>query len=116
MPRRKNTKHYNDKELAEGVKYFAGNVKALLEEKDMSQSELSRRSKVALSTINEILNYEATDLRFSTAVMIGRALKVSWHQLVLPPEIAKLLKSDDIKSLVEAHKLITKVLHKLAAK
>jgi len=73
MPRAR--KHYDDKLLSALLKNVCRKLTVFREEAKLSQNELARHSGVALSTINELENEVATDIRFSTVTALARALE-----------------------------------------
>lgn len=63
-------------DLTELLRQIGRNVSALRTRKRFSQTELSRRSKVSLTTINEIETRQFRDIRLSTLSAIARTLGV----------------------------------------
>lgn len=68
---------------------IARNLRWYRHERGLSQTELARRAKVALSTVNEIENRVAQDLRLTTLSALTRALKLSPTQLFQDMEFPK---------------------------
>ena len=54
----------------------------LLEERGMSQSELARRAKVSLVTINSIANNRTTQVKLETLDRLARVLGVEPGELI----------------------------------
>lgn len=69
-------KQYNSRELADLMRNVCYKLRKLREEQEISQSELSRRSSVSQSTINDLENGVSTDLQLSTLCLLSKALKV----------------------------------------
>ena len=75
-------KDYRIKGLDDLVKTVAVKVKTAREEAGISQNELSKRSSVAQSTINEIENQQASDLQFSTVCQLANGLGLPIRRLL----------------------------------
>lgn len=56
-------------------------VKEVLQEKDVSQSKLSRMSDVSVNTIHDMIKQPYTDVRINTLDKIARALDVPMETL-----------------------------------
>ena len=63
-------------------------IKEVLQEKDVSQSKLSRLADVSLNTVQAMYHNPNHDPALSTLVRIAKALKVDIHDLyeVLPDD------------------------------
>lgn len=82
MPARKKRDPKTEKELAELVACIARRLTFFRQEKAYSQNELFRVSGVSLSTINELENGVAGDVRLSTVVELALALGVKPIKLI----------------------------------
>lgn len=98
-------------DLSKWLQQIGGNLAALREEAEMSQAELSRRSKVSLTTINEIESRRFRDIRMSTIVALARGLGTSPMLLLRSSELK--LKSSDQTRLLKASEDILRITKKL---
>ena len=93
-------KQYDIQELSEVIRKVSYQVRKHREQEEISQSELSRRSGVSQTTINEIENGVSTDLQLSTLVQLAKAMKVSL--LALLSETDLVLTDPDRKEFLRA--------------
>ncbi len=84
---KKPKKHYGDHNLSSLMRTLATKLKAYRSERGMSQSELARQSKVALSTINEIENQVISDVRLSTISALAKTLNKNSLELLSRSEL-----------------------------
>lgn len=68
-------KQHGIRELSVLMNNVCYKLKRYREEAGLSQNELARQSKVALSTINELENQIVGDVKLSTLVQLARTLK-----------------------------------------
>lgn len=109
MPRQK--KSYGDGELSVILKLISRKLKIFREELGISQNELSRRSRVALSTINEIENEVVRDLRLSTITCLARHLKRKPIEFITDSDLK--LSDPDLSDLKRTAYLLNRILHKI---
>jgi len=68
-------KQYIDQELSDLMKTFCRKLRIFRVREGLSQNQLAKKSGIAVSTINEIENKLATDIRFSTMTAVASALR-----------------------------------------
>ncbi len=83
-------------------------------EKQITQSELARISKVSITTINEIETKQFRDIRLATLVSIAKALDISAVQLLQSPNVR--MNSRDQQMLLKASEDIWKITQRMRAK
>ncbi len=98
-------------ELGLLLKKIGNNIVALRQEKGLSQAELARRSKVSLTTLNEIESRPFRDIRLSTLFSIARTLEVPVIRLFEFSDIE--LNSRDQARLLKASEAIVQIARKL---
>ena len=82
MPRVK--KNYENNHLHKLVRHVGTMLKFTREQASLSQNKLSKISKVSISTINEIENFKANDIRLSTISTLAHYLNVNPLCLLVP--------------------------------
>lgn len=100
-----------DKELGKLIRAVARNLKAIRVEGGVSQNELARRSKVALSTINELENEVVSDFRMSTIVTLAKTLGCGPLDLLGISDLD--LKDSDRKEFEKAVKILSRLRHRM---
>jgi len=105
MPRIKKT--YNDKSLALLVKNVGKMLRYCREEVDLSQNQLSKKSGVSISTINEIENQNVNDIRLSTICTLSKHLDVAPLLLITPSNMR--ISDNDVKSFKSACRTLLKI-------
>lgn len=100
-------KSYNDKELEKILKTVAKNITIQRELTGLSQNKLSRLSGIALSTINEIENLKAKDIRLSTLTSLARKLDTSPLKLLhkIDIDVNKQVKKEFSEAISQLEKL-----------
>lgn len=109
MPREH--KYYGDHELAAVLKNVCRKLTAFRKECGISQNELSKRSKIALSTINEIENQIVKDLRLSTITCLARHLDRKVIEFLTDSDLN--VSDQDLKDLEKACLLLSRIVQKL---
>ena len=104
-------KQYEDKDLSEALATVRRKLVIFRESLDLSQNELARRSGISLSTINDIENGLASDIRLSTIVSLATALKKNPIELLIPSDLK--LKDSDRKDLEAAYVILKRLTTKL---
>lgn len=104
-------KSYDDGELSIILKFISRKLRIFREELGISQNELSRRSKVALSTINEIENEVVRDLRLSTITCLARHLDRKPIEFITDSDLN--LTDPDLKDLERTAYLLNRILKKV---
>jgi transcriptional regulator with XRE-family HTH domain len=94
-------KHYGADKLNTALKNLGKQVQDLRKKHGMSQNDLAKAAKVALSTVNEIENDAARDVRLSTLASLAGPLKVEMHQLLF--SVGFNLKAKDLAALEAVH-------------
>ena len=105
MPRVK--KNYKSKQLIKMVKTVGNMVTLYREKAGLSQNQLSKNSKVAISTINEIENHNVNDLRLSTIDTLARYLKVTPLELIYGSTLK--VKDQDTAKFKRAMKILSEI-------
>jgi transcriptional regulator with XRE-family HTH domain len=98
-------------DLRELLREVGANIAIFREEAGISQSELSRRSKISLTTINEIETRRFRDIRLSTLCSIAKALQVPVLKLLENTSID--VDSRDQAQLLKASEALWKITRKL---
>lgn len=98
-------------DLLKWLHQIGANVAALREESGMTQTELSRRSKVSLTTLNEIETRRFRDIRMSTIIALARGLDVAAILLLRGSDVK--LKSSDQTRLMKASEDILRIAKKI---
>lgn len=93
-------KDYRNKELAELVKAVSNKLKLFREDEGLSQNELAKRAGVSKTTVNDIENGVATDIRFSTVCGLAKVLKKRPVDFFTPSDLC--LCDPDRKEYIEA--------------
>jgi len=75
--------------------------------KGISQAELSSKSKVSNSTINEIEKRHFRDIKLSTLVAVANVLETNVVSLMLPPKIE--LNENDALKLMKAGETLLEI-------
>jgi len=104
-------KLYDDKQLSKLVTNIGVMLKFYREKAELSQNQLSRRSKVSISTINEIENFKVNDLRFSTICTLAPHLKIDPLVLIVPSKFE--IRDDDRASFKKAVKTLSDISKRL---
>ena len=99
-------------ELRRWLQNIGANLSALREASDMTQAQLSKRSKVSITTINEIESRRFRDIRMSTLVALSEGLKVPLLQLIKGTDIK--LKVNDQTRLLKASEDILRIAKKIS--
>ena len=98
-------------DLAKWLQQIGANVAALRDETGLTLAELSKRSKVSVTTINEIESRRFRDIRMSTIVALANGLGISPMALLRGSDIK--LKSSDQNRLLKASEDILRITKKL---
>lgn len=77
----------------------------------LSQAELARRSKVSITTVNEIETRQFRDVRLSTLSALARTLQIPVVRLLQSPDFD--LSSRDQTQLLRASEAIFRITRKL---
>ncbi|MDR3606010.1 MAG: helix-turn-helix transcriptional regulator [Oligoflexia bacterium] len=107
-------KHYGTKQLKPALETLGAQLKAFRESKSFSQNELAKVAKIALSTVNELENNVAKDVRLSTIASIAEALDVDLHQLMFSSGLS--LSDSDKSALGEIWKKFNQLYQRTRAK
>lgn len=89
------------------IEVVARNLRWHRQQKELTQTALARRSGVALSTLNEIENLVAKDVRLTTISALSRALGLSPLELFSDVSIPKSAK--DRKDFLAAFQILEKL-------
>jgi len=100
-----------DSYLADVLGVIGSNIQELRSQKEMSQAELSRRSKISITTINEIETRRFRDIRVATLCAIATALNSDVTRLLQASGIK--MGSDDQSRLIKASEEILRITRKL---
>lgn len=98
-------------DLAKWLHQIGANVRAFRQESGLSLAELAKRSKVSVTTINEIEARRFRDIRMSTIVGLARGLDISPLLLLRTSDVK--LKSADQSRLLKASEDILRITKKL---
>lgn len=98
-------------DLLKWLQQIGANVAALRDESGLTLSELSKRAKVSVTTINEIESRRFRDIRMSTIVALAHGLNVSPMALLRGSDIK--IKSSDQNRLLKASEDILRITKKL---
>lgn len=88
--------------------HIAKTIVSLRKLRDMSQVELSRRTGISVTTINEIERRRLRNLKLSTVVKIADSLGVSSIDLLTKPELG--LDGKDQNGLITAARTILDIM------
>ncbi len=100
-----------DPDLSRLLQTIGGNITDLRKAHGITLAELSARSKVSISTLNEIEKRRFRDIRLSTIAAIAKVFAVPVIQLLLGSDIK--LKSSDRTRLLRASEDILRISRKL---
>ena len=92
-------------DLALLLKRVGGNIRDRREKIDMTQAELASKSKVSVTTLNEIESRRFRDIRLSTLVAIAKILEVSVPSLLQGSDV-KLSSGDRARFLKASEELV----------
>ncbi len=81
----------------------------------ISQTELSRRSKISLTTINELESRAFRDIRLSTIVSLSEVLKIPVINLFSSSDLDFVIPSDQAQ-LLKASEALFQITKKLRSK
>ena len=98
-------------DLAKWLHQIGVNVQSFRKEAGLSLAELAKRSKVSVTTINEIESRRFRDIRMSTIVGLARGLDISPLLLLRTSDIK--LKSSDQSRLLKAGEDILRITKKI---
>lgn len=99
-------------ELKAILKIIGSNLRALREERGITQAKLSESSGVSLTTLNEIESKYHRDIRVSTLIALCKTLKVSIIELFLDSDLD--ISSSDRDQLLQASKVLNKLSRKIS--
>lgn len=99
-------------ELTQLLKKVGSNLSAIRKEKGLTQSELARRSKVSITTINEIETRRIfRDIRLSTLTALSSALGVPATRFFWSSDLE--LHQRDQAQLLKASEAISRIAQKI---
>jgi transcriptional regulator with XRE-family HTH domain len=98
-------------ELTGLLKQTGANIKALREQRGMSQAELARRSGISATRLNEIESKRSRDIRLSTLSVLSKSLNVSIAAIIDVPESN--FSKQDQNSLLKASETITRIIRRI---
>lgn len=93
------------------LRQIGANIIALRQEIEISQAELSRRSKVSITTVNEIEKKQSRDIQLSTLSAIAKTLKVPVSRLLEQSDVE--ISKRDQAQLLKASEAIVRITKKL---
>lgn len=99
-------------ELKSILKIIGTNLRNLREDRGLSQSELSEKSGISLTTVNEIESKQHRDIRISTLTALSNPLKVSVIEFFIDSDLK--VSNSDKEQLLQASQLLQKITRKLS--
>lgn len=100
-----------DADLARLLAVVGQNIAELRKNKAMTFAELSKRSKISMSTLNELEKNHNRDIQLSTLTAIAKVFDVPVIQLLYGSDVK--LKSSDRARLLRASEDILRISRKL---
>lgn len=98
-------------DLVKWLNQIGANVRSTRQELKLSQAEVSKRSKVSITTLNHIESQRSRDIRMSTIVALATGMGVPPLLLLRVSDIK--LKSSDHSRLLKASEDILRITKKL---
>lgn len=99
-------------ELKSALFAIGGNIRMHRERLGMSQTELARRAKISVTTLNELERRAFRDIRLSTLVAVAQILKLPVVGLFFQSDL-NFLESSDRAQLLKASDSIFQITKKL---
>lgn len=99
------------KELAEILAVIGANLTSARTEHQLTQIDLAKKSKVSVTTINEIESRRFRDIRISTLISLAKALDISFYNLLVSSDVS--LERSDHAKLLKASEDIVRIVSKV---
>jgi transcriptional regulator with XRE-family HTH domain len=99
-------------ELQKWLRQIGANLQALRQDKGMTQAQLSKKSKISITTINEIESRRFRDIRMSTIVSLALGLDIQVIYLLRVSDIK--LRATDQTKLLRASEDILRIAKKIS--
>ena len=98
-------------EFLQLLRQIGANIVSVRKELDISQAELSRLSKVSITTVNEIERKQSRDIQLSTLFALTKVLKVPVSRLLESSDLE--ISKRDQQQLLKAGEAILRITRKL---
>lgn len=102
-------------ELKSLLTTIGSNLKIYREKAGLSQAELSHKSKISLTTVNEIESRSFRDIRISTLVSFSQVLKIPISALFSHSDLVFVPQSDQAQ-LLKASEAILQITKKIKSR
>jgi transcriptional regulator with XRE-family HTH domain len=98
--------------LADLLKVIGRNIREIRQSQGLTQTDLAQRSKVSLTTLNEMETQAQRDVRLSTLVALAEVLSLPVAGLLMATDVR--LESRDHARLLKASEDIQRIMRKIA--
>ncbi len=99
-------------ELKKVLQTIGLNLREVREDRGFTQLELSEKSGVSITTLNEIESKRHRDIRISTLVCLSESLKISVIELFLVSDLN--ISSSDRDQLLQASQVLQRLSRKIS--